>query len=222
MNDSTMETSPRQKPIFEELRDRICLLEYPPGTLLRETDLALEFTVSRTPVREALQRLAYSGLVVSKSGVGTRVTSPDRDEIIDVYEMRLKLAELIGAMSTNPVTAAQIDKMIALRRRAEQLLQNFNAREYLCINHEIHFLIADLIGNRTLRNLWDQLYFQAARVWYSHVQHSPQEVAHALLREAIEMEEALGEGDIMAVGYVQRNHIAYGYRRVIAELDIHS
>jgi len=207
--------SPGPKSIYEELRDRICLLEYPPGTILREADIAAEFGVSRTPVREALQRLAYGDLVVSKSGVGTRVTTPGREEIIDVYEMRLKLAELIGTMSPRPVTAEQTEIISSLRARAAQLLKKFDAREYLRINHEIHFLIADLIGNRTLRTLWDQLYFQAARFWYRHVQAHPREVAQSLVREAREVEAAMREGDVQAIGYVQRNYIAYGYRRLI-------
>ena len=214
-----IDQSPRLKPIYEVLRDRICLLEYPPGTLLRETDIAEEFDVSRTPVREALQRLAYGGLVISKSGVGTRVTSLDRDEIIDVYEMRLKLAELIGVMSPNPFSTQHVDLIIKLCRRAERLLGKFDTREYLRINHEIHFLIGSLIGNQTLSSLWDQLYFQAARVWYSHVQTSPIEVAHSLVNEAREVETAINAGDAIALGFVQRNHIAYGYRQVLLELD---
>ena len=216
---SVTDQSPRLKLIYEILRDRICLLEYPPGTLLRETDIAEEFEVSRTPVREALQRLAYGGLVVSKSGVGTRVTSLDRDEIIDVYDMRMKLAELIGVMSPNPFSHQHVDLIIKLRRRAELLLGKFDTREYLRINHEIHFLIGSLIGNKTLSNLWDQLYFQAARVWYSHVQSSPVEVAHSLVNEAREVETAINEADAMALGFVQRNYIAYGYRRVLQEFD---
>ncbi len=205
---------PTGSSIYEELRDRICLLEYPPGTLLREVDIAAEFAISRTPVRQALQQLAYGGLVTSKSGVGTQVTRPDRDEIIEVYEMRLKLAELIGVLSPRSVVPGQVEAMGSLCARAAHLLENFNNREYLRINHEIHFLITDLIGNRALRAYWDQLYFQSARVWYRHVQNHPLEVAQSLLREAREVEAAMRENDPIAVGYVQRNYIAYGLRRL--------
>lgn len=48
--------------IHRVLRDRICLLQYRPGELLVETELAAEFNVSRTPVRQALQRLDYEAL----------------------------------------------------------------------------------------------------------------------------------------------------------------
>ncbi len=215
----TSELQPAQKSIYETLRDRICLLEYPPGTLLRETDIAKEFSVSRTPVREALQQLAYGGLVTSKSGVGTRVTTPDREEIIDIYEMRMKLAELIGVMSPQSVSNKQTKTITLLRKRVEQLLTTFNTQEYLKVNHEIHFLIGSFIGNQTFLKIWDQLYFQAARVWYSHVLDNPCEVVHSLLLETREVEQALLEGDIIAVGFIQRNFIAYGYRRVLNDIN---
>ncbi len=63
--------------IYSEVRDRICLLAYPPGTVLREGELALEFGVSRTPIREVLHRLSFDGLVAAKNGVGSIVTSLD-------------------------------------------------------------------------------------------------------------------------------------------------
>ncbi len=65
--------------IHATLRDRICLLEYAPGSLLREALLAEEFGVSRTPIREILQRLAQEGLVSTRNGVGTLVRPLDFD-----------------------------------------------------------------------------------------------------------------------------------------------
>src|SRR5436853_462241 len=85
--------------IYECLRDRICLFEYAPGTLLREAELAAEFGVSRTPIRQILQRLEGEQLVDIRDGVGTIVTSVDFACLKDVYELRLKLTELIGDLS---------------------------------------------------------------------------------------------------------------------------
>src|SRR3546814_8186046 len=63
--------------IYHALRDRICLLEYPPGLRLSEEEIAQEFDVSRTPVRRVLARLESEGLVEARHGVGTMVTSVD-------------------------------------------------------------------------------------------------------------------------------------------------
>jgi DNA-binding GntR family transcriptional regulator len=71
--------------MYKEIRDRICLLTYPPGTVLREADFANEFGVSRTPVRQVLQRLQFEGLVEAKNGVGTIVTGVQLSTFKDAY-----------------------------------------------------------------------------------------------------------------------------------------
>ncbi|MGH1484160.1 MAG: GntR family transcriptional regulator, partial [Geminicoccales bacterium] len=67
----------RAKQIYEELRGRICLLDYEPGAIIKERELANEFGVSRTPLRRVLQKLESDGLVLSKQGHGTVVTEID-------------------------------------------------------------------------------------------------------------------------------------------------
>jgi DNA-binding GntR family transcriptional regulator len=202
--------------LFKILRERICLLVYPPGAVLRETDLAGEFGVSRTPIRSALQRLAHDGLIESRDGVGTIVTAPDFEEIRDIYLMRLKIAELIGQMTPRPIRAELLATAEALVARAQKIVGRFDVEEYWLINHDEHVLIAGLIGNAALREMWDRFYFQAARMWYSHARRHPQGLAEALLAELVETRNAIAQGDAVAVGYIQRNHIAYGLKRLEA------
>lgn len=204
--------------IQAEIRDRICLLAYPPGTVLREGALATEFGVSRTPIREILQRLAYMGLVEVRNGVGTIVTELDRDEIVELYRMRIKLAELIGEMSPRPITRAQIHSTEILLQRAHNLEVRFDAREYWRINHEMHFMIGTIIGNAGLRRIWDQFYFQVARVWYGVIRELGPETARMLVNEIEEVLRAMRENDPAAIGFVQRNYIAFGLKRVLAQL----
>ena len=115
--------------IHETIRDRICLLEYAPGSLLREAALAAEFGVSRTPIREIMQRLTQEGLVESRNGVGTLVKPLDFDEIEDIYEMRLRIAPLIGELSPRPVFASHIARTEALHGRAPAHVTAFDQRE---------------------------------------------------------------------------------------------
>ncbi|MES0003461.1 GntR family transcriptional regulator [Mesorhizobium sp. M0051] len=76
------------------MRDRICLLDYTPGSRLSEEELAREFDTSRTPVRRVLARLESEGLVESVHGVGTIITDPDIQELVQIYHLRLELAPL--------------------------------------------------------------------------------------------------------------------------------
>jgi DNA-binding GntR family transcriptional regulator len=204
--------------IQAELRDRICLLAYPPGTVLREGALATEFGVSRTPIREILQRLASMGLVEVRNGVGTIVTELDRDEIVELYRMRIKLAELIGEMSPRPISPAQIRTAETLLQRACNLEVRFDAREYWRVNHEMHFMIGAIIGNAGLRLMWDQFYFRVARVWYGVIRELGPETGRLLVNEIEEVIRAMRENDAAAIGFVQRNYIAFGLKRVLAQL----
>ena len=152
---------PTAESMFDVLRDRICLLDYPPGMRLREADLAHKFGVSRTPVRAVLQRLAQAGLIDSRDGVGTVVTDLTPEEVRDIYHMRLKIAEMIGVMSLRAFSAELKQQSGQLLGHAVRLTRGFAIEEYWQINHDLHVMIASVIGNSTLRQIWDHFYFQA-------------------------------------------------------------
>lgn len=196
------------------LRDRICYREYLPGTLLRENELAAEFSVSRTPVREALQRLQHLGMIESRIGVGTMVTKLSANELGELYEMRLKACELIGVMNPCEITPKNVKIMTGLIDRAVANAVSFNVRTYFEINHQAHFELNKIIGNQALRHIIDQLYFRIASAWFGIAEMSPDDVAADLVRELTELSWAMMENDPVAVGYIQRNHIAAGLRRV--------
>lgn len=205
--------------IHKQLRDRICLLEYLPGSLLREGDLAAEFGVSRTPIREVLQRLALEDLVESKNGVGTIVTALDYRKIKDIYEIRLRIAPLIGELSPNGIVPSHVQRTEALHLRARKLVAAFDIKEYWQINHDLHFLIGELIGNGALLVMWDRFYFQVARMWYDLARAVGEEVSKSLIREIEDVLDAMRDGDVRAIGYIQRNYIAYGLRHLIAHYE---
>ena len=204
----------RANSILEILRNRICLLDYPPGTLLREADLAAEFNVSRTPIRTVLQQLIHGGLIESRDGVGTIVTDLSFAEIRDIYQMRIKLAQCIGYMNPREFTQADVMSVISLQDRAQVLTENFKLVEYWKINHDQHYMIEQIIGNSALREMWNHFYFLAARMWYQHVQTNPKGASKSLVSELSEVRRAISENNAVALGYIQSNYIAYGLGRL--------
>lgn len=77
--------------LAEQLRASILAGKYPPGTLLSQTGLAHEYSVSRIPVRDALQSLAASKLVEVIPGKGARVISLTLTELQEVFDLRIML-----------------------------------------------------------------------------------------------------------------------------------
>ncbi|WP_413992363.1 GntR family transcriptional regulator [Labrys okinawensis] len=208
--------SPRgQAPdIYDALRERICLLRYPPGMRLSEHELAGEFAVSRTPVRQALQRLEYDGLATTRNGVGTIVTGVDGLAFEEIYEFRLRLSELLGDFPALDEVLSARNAVMALQEKLEPLKISRELEGFWGLNHELHFATNRLIANKALRETHERYYFQASRIWYSVIRRFLGEQIEDFSNELAETAHALAVGDVKAVGYIQRNHIAFGLQRV--------
>src|SRR5215211_6508040 len=76
---------------YNELRDRIVTLRLPPGTVLREDALMRELAIGRTPLREAVKRLALENLVAVQPRRGTFVSPVESADIVHITEVRAEL-----------------------------------------------------------------------------------------------------------------------------------
>ena len=89
--------------LYKIIRERICLLVYPPGSKLYEDRLAEEFEVSKSPIRRVLARLEADGLVEVVHGVGVIVVDLSDDELKHAYQLRTGLLDMFGRMAIEHV-----------------------------------------------------------------------------------------------------------------------
>ena len=205
----------RAERIYRILRDRICLLEYPPGSLISEEGLAQEFEVSRTPVRRVLARLESEGLVQSVHGVGTLVTDPDIEELQQVYHLRLELALLIGKLTPTPWTREDIGRIRGLIARCDVDSSGSDQRAFLRLNLEFFNELNALTGNQPLREISDRLYHLTARIWLNSVPRlNLRDEIEIFRREIADVISALEIGDLESVGHIRRSHIAMSFARL--------
>ncbi len=202
--------------IYKEMRGRICLLKYEPGTLLNEGLLAEEFGVSRTPVRNVLLRLSYEGLVETRNGVGTTVSEVDIKTFKDIYELRMRLAENMGDLSPIQPTPATIETLKNLRSRAKSLVDApKDLTAYACLCNELHELIIAGIGNVALREMTDLLYYRVARTWLSYLGNLDwRDELQILHRECSEILLAMEIGDMRGVGNARRQFLYMTLTRI--------
>lgn len=200
--------------IHDLMRDRICLLEYAPGTMLRESDIAVEFHVSRTPVREAFQRLSIEGLVEVRNGIGTFVTTLDPVQMREVFDLRIEMAQLFGRIEARDATTADVAVLETLLSRSHGLAEKFDVGEHWQINHILHFAISDLLLNNVFREMWHNLYFRAARAWYDMSRDIWPDAVRLLQLEITDLLTAVRENDIEAIGYIKRNYIKFSWKRI--------
>jgi DNA-binding GntR family transcriptional regulator len=209
------EASARFERICATLRDRICLLDAPPGTRLSEETLAAEFGTSRTPIRRVLARLEAEGLVEIRSGVGSIVTTLDRTALAQVYALRLELAQLVGTLDPVPLTQAHIEDAAGFASRADRLASAPDARAFATLNRAFHAFGVSLTANAALRETAERLYLRTARIWLQAVARIDlAEECAFFAAEVRETHAALRAGDLHAAALIRRAHISMSAARL--------
>jgi DNA-binding GntR family transcriptional regulator len=141
-----------------EIEEAIVSGELAPGTVLRQEQLSERFAVSRTPIREALRRLAALGLVSFEPNRGVRVRTISREELREAFLVRAELESLATEVAASKMTEADLHDLVAAERRFHRLTQEVRAREpgvdrrnltadWVRANHGFHdviYRVADL------------------------------------------------------------------------------
>jgi len=134
--------------VYDQLRSAIVRGQLRPNERLVEAELAERLQVSRTPIREGLQRLAADGLVVSRRR-GWIVYEHTIDQIRDIYETRAALEGFAARLAALRATPQQLDAIAAILRDSEGILHS--PREHLVgVNNRFHDAIDLASGNHQL------------------------------------------------------------------------
>ncbi|MGE0231075.1 MAG: GntR family transcriptional regulator [Flavobacteriaceae bacterium] len=205
----------RFERLYETLRNRICLLDYPPGHRLSEEALAAEFGVSRTPLRRVLGWLEAQGLVRSVQGVGTIVTDVDIGALGQIYQLRMELAELIGKLGPHAAADRMVLLFQSLSERGRALAALPDARAFAQFNIDVFQALMQLSDNKPLRETSERLFYLTSRIWLQSVpQIDLGREATILAREVEELQTAVEVGDLAAVGLIRRAHISMSFIRL--------
>jgi DNA-binding GntR family transcriptional regulator len=203
--------------MYSVLRERICVLDYPPGTQLGEEAIAAEFGVSRSPLRKALQVLEADGLLRSQQGVGTLVTDVDLDELAQVYQLRLELNEMTGRLSPAVADKGLRQAFEAMRDRAAMLRAAPNRRAFARLNIDFFHVFQLLTENQPLRDHSEKLFYRTCRIWLTQIPADRLDHEIVLFCEEIDqIADAVACGDIQAAALIRRAHLSMGFNRLQA------
>lgn len=151
--------------IYNAIKARILSLQYPPGTILNEKNLAAEFNVSRTPLRAVLSRLEADELVRVLPRTGTMVTEIEFQKIMHTFQVRLGIDEMIGTLAADHVRAETIEQLLTLREQCRTLLDNKNRSVLLEIDREFKKIMNESTDNPVLTQISEALYNHTSRLW---------------------------------------------------------
>jgi DNA-binding GntR family transcriptional regulator len=143
--------------IARALEDEIVSGAVPPGQVLRQEHVCERFGVSRTPVREALQRLEALGLVSAEPNRGVRVRSISPSELREAFLIRAELESLATAEAATRITSSDLERLDAVEEQFAVLTLRMRAPladgevpdaslaiEWTAANHAFHDIIYDV------------------------------------------------------------------------------
>ncbi len=196
------------KKAYAAARDGIIDGRYPPGSRITEQEIAEAAGVSRTPVREALQRLQAEGLVRFAPHQGAFVTDWSHSDAEDIFELRALLEAFAAQRAATYASDEQLDD---LRRLAESQHREASARRagYLeriaDLNSRFHQLLQDAAGSVRLKNLLATL-AEAPLVLQTFREYSADDLVRSS-QHHLDIVEALEARDGEWAANIMRSHV---------------
>lgn len=138
--------------VYGQLRELAIRFELLPGDRVNEVELARHFGVSRTPLREALNRLVSDGFLTFVAGKGFFRRSLDVKEVFDLYEMRQKLEIALAELAVERATAEQIQEIRDFLSISMKEDPGRTVHELVSLDEEFHERVAALSGNLEMQH----------------------------------------------------------------------
>ena len=177
---------------YARIRNTILSGTFPPGFQLKEEELSEFCGVSRTPVRQAIQRLASEGLVTVRENRRSYVTDLTEQEFEQAFDVASMLESYSAGLAAERISEDALQILRDLEEQMEKLAEGSDReyRKFLELNMEFHNLIHQASGNRNL---------------YEMIQRVP-DIANTIL---------LKTGDMKSMKDAQADH-----RNIIAALEM--
>jgi DNA-binding GntR family transcriptional regulator len=202
--------------VYLRLKSAIITGLFEPGTRIVERELTARLKVSRTPIREALQRLEQDQLVLCYPHRGYYVRLPDYEEAQQAYETRRILEAACGELAAQRATGEQIETMRKLVRNGWKMLEVNDYPALLLCNNDLHLLQAQASHNvlleRAFRRIWTYVDLLRGRFWSTTDRPSVGHHEHEAIVNAI------AKGDAPLARRLNEQHVERAWGGVAARL----
>lgn len=195
--------------VASNLREAIVSLDMPPGQAIVEADVARQFGVSTTPVREALQRLANDGLVVLSRYRGATVVNLVERDVREIYQLREVLEPVAVRLAVPHITDAEVAAMDLLMEEAAHAMTLGDLDRLSRCNRRFHGMFIASCGNerlqQVLENLQEQNRIIALIAWQNHGHDVREQEEHRAILEAVRRRDSEAAGEC-----VRRHILRFG------------
>jgi len=174
---------------YHLIKEKIVTLELLPLSVIDERVLMEELGLGRTPIREALHRLAAEGLVNIVPRRGMFVANISITDLQKIFEVRMPMEGLCARLAAQRVTAGQIAQMERLFHALEQVPDR-DIKGLMSVDERFHHLLYQAADNEFLAEALDRLYAPSLRLWYLVLDRLGD------VRDAVERHRGVGDGSI--------------------------
>lgn len=152
--------------IYEILKRRIILLDYTPGDVLNEVDLAEEFNISRTPIRKVFQLLNNDKLLNIIPRFGAQVIPIDFKEMKYVFEVTKELDPFATRLAVERIDDENLEELEEIMGRLKSYDINKDYQNAINDDERFHQIIFNSCGNPWLQDILNSLHYQTERLWH--------------------------------------------------------
>lgn len=153
---------------YRQLEELIVTLQLAPGQILSEQSLAQDLEFGRTPIREALQRLAREGLVVILPRKGILVSDTNPREQLLVLEARREIERLLSRSGARRRTDDQAAYLRAIAEGMDKAAEENDDIAFMRLDRELNKLVAEAAHNQYASRAMGLLQGLSRRFWYMH------------------------------------------------------
>lgn len=163
--------SNKQDEIFEILKDRIINLEYEPGIVLNEVEVAEEFDTSRTPVRRVFQLLENVKLINIIPRVGAQVSAIDMKSMKGVFEITRELDPFAVRLAIGRIDQDQLSELEEIVDRINSYDIQADYQKAITDDERFHSIIFSSCNNPWLEEMLTTLHYHTERLWHYSEEH---------------------------------------------------
>jgi len=180
---------------YEKLKENIISLKLAPGEILSEAALAKELGLGRTPIREALQKLVGTGLVVILPHKGILVTEINPFKQLQLLELRQALEPLMVRSAAIRSTKEQKALFNEIANKLEIATNENDDISFMHYDNSLHLLISQASNNEYLSRAMDIYHSLCRRFWYLHNKEASDITYSGKLHIALARQLASGDAD---------------------------
>ena len=199
---------------YLDLRDRIVTLRLAPGTVLREDALMREMKIGRTPLREAVKRLALENLVAVQPRRGTSVTAVEASDIVSISEVRAELEGYAAELAALRMNDEAREAAEGLLQEIDEVTRPHDQEWLMRFDERIHRFTWEATGNRYLVDTLERYFTHSLRIWYLVLDRVPG-LGHSV-HDQMHLLKALLERDGERARTIMREHVLEFQREILA------